>query len=106
MPAHLCSAETSAELARYVVILTEAAFVSLHYLISEGSGTSPANMSFLQCKLYLLEQELLSTVTEVLDTQWSFRTTTTKKGKTKNPTRKQQRMAVVAQNKYLIEHIY
>lgn len=73
MPADLCSAEKSAELVRYVVIPKEAAFVSLHYAISEGRGTSPANMPLFQCKLYLHVQELLSTVAEVLDAQWPFR---------------------------------
>lgn len=92
----------SAELVRYTVIPTEAAFVSLHYSVSEGSGTSPANMPLLQCKVYLLLQELLSTVTEVLDTQWPFRITIKRQNKKTQP----QNNKVLVQNKYLIEHIY
>lgn len=47
-PADRCSANMSAKLVRYAIILVETAFVSLHYPISQHSATSPANLPPLQ----------------------------------------------------------
>lgn len=94
MPADLCSADTSAKLVRYAIILVETAFVSLHYPISQDSATSPANMPPLSTQ---------STCTwEWVSRDCPLRTTTTKKKQTS----KQRRMLITVQDKDLIERIY
>lgn len=107
-PADCCSANMSAKLVRYAIILVETAFASLHYPISQDSATSPANLPPLQ-SIYTWEwvsSYRRQDSPRCRDNNNNKQQQQEQQQERKKQTSKQQIMLIMVQNKNLIECIY